>query len=216
MDMLLRITEDNRVFLETAGETKTKKEVSYDQIAGLFIESMVPAEEKSVALPYGTVQYITKEKNGLPVKETVILEYQTVNRPFKYYETIFASIPFPSLLFRFEVEIDNKKLVDIRVGAVTSTILRDKSIVYHYPYSNVHHDGRICFGSNVLPKIEKLSDLSAIPELFLSGIQNNDLYSNANNSVMVLRELLELLDGTWFDNAILTPMSTYEEFVNRN
>lgn len=213
MEMLLRITEENRVFLETVGETKTKREVSIDQVAALFLENMVPPEGKSVALPYGTIQYISEEKCDITVKETVILLFQTVNRPFKYHETVFASIPFPALLFKFDVI--GEQLKEVKVGAVTNTILKDKSIVYHYPYSNVYHDGRICFGTNVLPKIEKLTDLSAIPELFLSGIQNDDLYSTANNSGMALRELLELLDGSWFDNGILKPMTTFESFIKQ-
>lgn len=213
MEMLLRITEENRVFLETVGETKTKREVSIDQVAALFLENMVPPEGKSVALPYGTIQYISEEKCDITVKETVILLFQTVNRPFKYHETVFASIPFPALLFKFEVI--GEQLKEVKIGAVTNTILKDKSIVYRYPYSNVHDDGRICFGTNVLPKIEKLTDLSAIPELFLSGIQNDDLYSTANNSGMALRELLELLDGSWFDNGILKPMTTFESFIKQ-
>lgn len=211
MEMLFRITEDDRIFLETSGLTKTKKEVSIDQVAGLFIENTIQATEKSVVLPYGTVQYITKDKNGIVCQETVVMEYQTVNRPFKYYKTVFPAIPFPTLLFRFTVT--EERLTDAQVGVNTNTLLRDKSIVYHYPYSNVYPDGKICFGSNVLPKIKKLTDLSMVPELFLSGIQNDDLYATANDSGMVLRELLELLDGANFDYSILKPMCTYEGFI---
>ena len=43
MEMLLRITEENRVFLETVGETKTKREVSIDQVAALFLEYLASA-----------------------------------------------------------------------------------------------------------------------------------------------------------------------------
>jgi hypothetical protein len=220
MDMIIRITEDNRVFLETVGLTKTKKEVNFNQVASLFLNNIVPTTERSMALPYGTVHYCSQEKNGVIYSEKVVVMYQTVNRPFKYHKTTFASIPFPILLFKFIIssttDTTENRLTDVKVkvGAITSTILKEKSIVYHYPYSNVYDNGTICFGSNVLPNIKKLTDLSAVPELFLSGIQNDDMYRNANNSGMVLRELLELLDGSEFDNSVLKPMCTYEDFIN--
>ena len=60
MEMLLRITEENRVFLETVEKQKQKRGF-LDQVAALFLENMVTPEGKSVALPYGTIQYIQKK-----------------------------------------------------------------------------------------------------------------------------------------------------------
>jgi hypothetical protein len=211
-DLVIRITPDNRIYRETIGTTKTKVEISLEQLAETFLESMVPPQKREVELPSGTVRYIAREWNGVIKDETVAMEYETVNRPFKYYKTVFESIPFPKLIFLFTVK--DKRIKQAKVGALTGLRLKENSIIYHYPYSNVHSSGQICFGNNTLPKIESLTELYKIPEIFLSSEMNNDLYSGANNSGMVLRELLELLDGTSFDCSILEPMCTYREFLS--
>jgi hypothetical protein len=212
MEKIIRITQHNEVFLEeTFGLTKQKKEISLDQLAGLFISSLAPLERKEIDVPYGTIRYIVNEKHGVPISETIILECQPVSRPFRYHNSIFASIPFPKLIFKFTVAA--KRIEVAKVCAVIDAFPHKDSMIYRYPYSNVYTYGKICFGNNRLPEINNLQELSKIPELFLSGENTDCLYAGANISDMALRELLELLDRAPFDEGILLPMGRLIDFI---
>lgn len=48
--------------------------------------------------------------------------------------------------------------------------------MYHYPFSNVYDDLRVCVGNNVLPHFKSQTQLSKFPR-FLLGIPNNDDFS---------------------------------------
>ena len=54
----------------------------------------------------------------------------------------------------------------------------ENGTLYHYPFGNVQSDARICWGSNVLPKVSCIKDMESFVSLFFSAQTNNDLYDS--------------------------------------
>lgn len=103
-------------------------------------------------------------------------------------------IPFPEIFFHFLADSD---------GTVKGTKCACKmgDDLYHYPFGNVYEEGRICWGGNVLPKVNCLKQFDLLVELFFSATTNNDLYSGpvvmkeGKAYRLSQRELIEHLQG---------------------
>lgn len=118
--------------------------------------------------------------------------------PVNYFETIYL-IPFPEIVFFFEVEKGN--VATSRCFAVKDGPITDTTNLCHYPFGNVHKDGKVCWGSNLLPAVENLKDLDILVALFFGSPTNDDLYSisklsaNSPEYVLNLRSFYEELNG---------------------
>lgn len=93
--------------------------------------------------------------------------------PVQYVNTQFI-LPFPSTVFFFEVE--NGNVVISRCYMVKDENVNDETRLYHYCYSNVYDNGRICWGTNNLPAVKNLKELDGLVTLFFSAPSNNDLF----------------------------------------
>lgn len=102
----------------------------------------------------------------------VCIEVPAGIRNITYYGDVFF-VPFPALLFRLTVR--EGKVVASKVVAELN------GSCYCYPFGNVYTDGRICWGSTVLPPITCLQDVNQIIQLFFGSETNNDLYSAGRN-----------------------------------
>lgn len=132
------------------------------------------------------------------------------SEPFivSYMENKYV-VPFPSLAFY--IKVSHGKVVKTLCRALKSgeKKITDKTKLYYYPFGNVYIDGKICWGGNSLPDIEKPSDLSLIPRLFLSAPTNSDLWTSGANINLgklepVLSKVYEALNGKkQFPNAML-------------
>lgn len=69
--------------------------------------------------------------------------------------------------------------------------------LYQWPFANVNGAGRVCYGSNNIRKIEKLSDLDILPILFFDSPMNSDYYKPDRTTLekATIRELLDTLNG---------------------
>lgn len=132
--------------------------------------------------------------------------------PVRYYDTNFT-IPFPSLVFNFNVL--KGKVVQARCFALKDVIPTDNSIIYRYPFGNVHSsNGNICWGSNNLETVNQMCDLNKIITLFYGSPTNDDLYSPGNNVlankpyVATLRAFYSHLNGRKkFTKEVLNPFN---------
>lgn len=97
------------------------------------------------------------------------------------------TIPFPSLLFVFEVEDGSS--ISNKVFAMTASSYSPKAKRFHYPFGNVYNDGKICFGNNVLPKIETAADTGKIVAAFMGSETNNDLWGYSSVSKLCIDEV---------------------------
>jgi len=86
-------------------------------------------------------------------------------------------LPFPDLTFLFEVGngyLKNSKVFALDRGK--SQEIQADTVVCRYPFGNVYFDGRICWGTNMLPQVKNITESSLFIELFLGSETNMDLY----------------------------------------
>lgn len=129
--------------------------------------------------------------------------------PVSYYGTIYT-IPFPSLVFCF-------KVIKGCVNSSTCYAVKDDSptddtVLYTYPFGNVHSNGNICWGSNSLGDVRVLADIDRLVATFYGVPTNNDLFTpgdtvlRTESFVETLRSFYEHLNGKDdFPTNVLSP-----------
>ena len=89
-------------------------------------------------------------------------------------------VPYPNLLFIFKVAGGN--ISSSQVFAVKERRARaisENTVLYKFPYGNVHYGGGICWGSNSETVRHKaLDDMEAVVATFFNATMNNDLYND--------------------------------------
>lgn len=93
----------------------------------------------------------------------------------KYQDVAFENVGHPRLLFAISTNTEGK-VESVKLGAIKGKqpLTMDTSI-WHYPYSNVHSDGRVCWsGYHNLP-------IDQIPNIFLSTANNGHLNNQTLN-----------------------------------
>lgn len=135
------------------------------------------------------------------------MEYPYNKADITYMNTEYRDFPLPKLVFGFKVA--GKKIKKVYLGITGNGILRESSLMYTYPFSNVSSDFVLCTGGNALPEIKSPYSLSNMPDYIL-GLPDNDDYFNIRNNRLQLnhRELMEhLADKTpeYYYSDILIP-----------
>ena len=135
------------------------------------------------------------------------MEYPYNKADITYMNTEYRDFPLPKLVFGFKVA--GGKIKKVYLGITGNGILRESSLMYTYPFSNVSSDFVLCTGGNALPEIKSPYSLSNMPDYILS-LPDNDDYFNIRNNRLELghRELMEhLADKTpeYYYSDILIP-----------
>lgn len=89
-----------------------------------------------------------------------------------YRDTEYQNFPIPRLVFGVRM-LDNGKVVDCTLGVVADERPSESTQMYHYPFSNVYEDSRVCTGNNVLPRYKKRAAMRNFPR-YLLGLPDND------------------------------------------
>ena len=135
------------------------------------------------------------------------MEYPYNKADITYMNTEYRDFPLPKLVFGFKVA--GKKIKKVYLGITGNGILRDSSLMYTYPFSNVSKDFVLCTGGNALPEIKSPYSLSNMPDYILSLPDNDDYYNIRHNRLELgHRELMEhLADKTpeYYYSDILIP-----------
>lgn len=193
MTAIIKMKEPQHVSLELVDEETgvIRKKITLKN----FIKVLMDSSEQEGAgvllgeLPKGYYNALIRE-DGF----TVVVSVPAGKFPFQYFDKVYL-IPFPRLVFKFVC--DEGKVVAGECYAAKDDILTQKTELYHYPFANVHPNGRICFGANQLPKCLKLSDVDALVSMFYGTSSNNDLWRSeyVAGKYPALRVLLEELNG---------------------
>ena len=135
------------------------------------------------------------------------MEYPYNKADITYMNTEYRDFPLPKLVFGFKVA--GKKIKKVYLGITGNGILRESSLMYTYPFSNVSKDFVLCTGGNALPEIKSPYSLSNMPDYILS-LPDNDDYFNIRHNRLELghRELMDhLSDKTpeYYYSDILIP-----------
>ena len=135
------------------------------------------------------------------------MEYPYNKADITYMNTEYRDFPLPKLVFGFKVA--GKKIKKVYLGITGNGILRESSLMYTYPFSNVREDFSLCTGGNALPEIKTPFSLSNMPDYILSLPDNDDYYNIRHNRPQLgHRELMEhLADKTpeYYYSDILIP-----------
>ena len=135
------------------------------------------------------------------------MEYPYNKADITYMNTEYRDFPLPKLVFGFKVA--GKKIKKVYLGITGNGILRESSLMYTYPFSNVSSDFVLCTGGNALPEIKSPYSLSNMPDYILSMPDNDDYFNIRNNRLQLNhRELMEhLADKTpeYYYSDILIP-----------
>ena len=120
------------------------------------------------------------------------MEYPYNKADITYMNTEYRDFPLPKLVFGFKVA--GKKIKKVYLGITGNGILRESSLMYTYPFSNVSSDFILCTGGNSLPEIKSPYSLSNMPDYILSLPDNDDYYNIRHNRLELgHRELMEHL-----------------------
>lgn len=135
------------------------------------------------------------------------IEYPYSKATVTYMATEYPDFPLPKLVFGFKVA--GGKIKKVYLGITGNGILRESSLMYTYPFSNVSSDFVLCTGGNTLPEIKSPYSLYNMPDYILSLPDNDDYFNIKNNRLQLNhRELMEhLADKTpeYYYSDILIP-----------
>lgn len=96
-----------------------------------------------------------------------------------FYEEAHFTVPFPTLAFNYCIE--KGKVTKSYCFALEEDMdWNDDTMLYHYPYTNVYDNGKVCWGGNILPLVNQLQDIDALTALFFSAKCNDDLFTPEN------------------------------------
>lgn len=216
-ETIIRITDARDIWIQSECRgTKVNKQITLKQLTDLIFEAVSDKEDAKVtvspALPRGCVGYAERSDG----KITVAIEYDEPFADVIYYNTKYAKVPQPRMVFVFVLSQGIIRESYLACASRKELFITDNTPLYRYPYANVDASGRICFGANVLPRIKNLTHLSGLPHYFVSCPMNDDWYEGANRSGLVLRELLEKTQGKEFDENILVDASiTFKQLFEK-
>ena len=202
----IHISDSAEIFVEERKNgIKSCKCISLDDLL-VCIKSSI-REIKPVyraVLPKNALFYSCCPETG---SFSAAMEYPYNKADITYMNTEYRDFPLPKLVFGFKVA--GKKIKKVYLGITGNGILRESSLMYTYPFSNVSSDFVLCTGGNALPEIKSPYSLSNMPDYIL-GLPDNDDYFNIKNNRLQLnhRELMEhLADKTpeYYYSDILIP-----------
>lgn len=187
----IHISDPAQIFIEqTIDGVKVTKSAQLDDILLCLQSSIKPAASVySAVLPPNTLFYSHLTDTDA---YSVALEYPYNTADITYMETEYPDFPLPKLVFGFKVA--GGKIKKVYLGVTGNGILRESSLMYTYPFSNVSNDFILCTGGNSLPEIKSPYSLSNMPDYILSLPDNDDYYNIRHNRLELgHRELMEHL-----------------------
>lgn len=188
---------------------------THEAVAGAILQSLETGMVRTPVMPRGSLHYVELTKS----RRFVFLEVSPHTRKAFYHEAILEDVPFPRLVFGFELQAREKKwaIVHVYLVALEDQIIpNEESMVFFYPYTNVQSNFQVCWGGQQLPDIERFSQLSTFPELFFNSPNSDCYYLDANKSKMSYRELMTKIKGREFPQEYLAPTNlTLQEWFNR-
>jgi hypothetical protein len=176
---------------------------THETVAQAILRSSATNGFVTPLLPRGSIRYI--ESNG-GWRSFCFMEVPPHRRTVYYHEAVIEDVPFPRLIFGFELmQRDGKHdITSVMLGALEDQILaNEESEVYFYPYTNVYSDFKVCWGGSQLPCLDRISQLTTIPELFFNSPNSDCYYNSSNVSNLPYRELVETLKGKEFPDGFL-------------
>lgn len=183
-----------QVTMEDERGAKQSRLVTVESLIAAFAKSVVqrPVNVRVGRIPFGYYDATVGTKNGKFCAEAVTV--LPAGKQMIQYEGSGYDICMPSLVFCFKVEED--RIESTQVYAVVDEKPMDRSKLYRYPFGNVSQTGKVCWGSNSLPRVKELKDLEEAMMLFIQSGSSSDYFRSkeyCGHEDMTLRQLYEML-----------------------
>ena len=194
----------------------SRKSISVDSLANCFLSSRYDEEIHSTGLlPEGCIGVTMT-----PRYTYYFIRYPDLRVDFSYFGTQYPNFPIPRLVFCFRYMPQEKKVADCYVCVTKDERLTADTPLYHYPFSNVYNDLRICIGNNALPIYKDPARLHTLASYLLRLPNNNDLYSREDNKLHAeYRDLLEQMKGKepslYYTDVLIESGQTLKQFMDR-
>lgn len=227
MKINIEINENNvcKVIYDNDG-IKISKKIAYGTLIDLLNASTSEFREHinkediiySEILPGDKLISTVQIKNIPKIKSVwYVLLREGQNVDMRYNNNVYRKVAMPKTIFA--IKVCNNRCASLRICCIKDNFINNETIIYKYPYSNVFDTRSVCLGGNMINNYDlgNITNISMIPEMFLAMDNNNDGYSNSNNSGFIYEELLNLLEGSSFDNDILSKSHntpTYRDFID--
>ena len=126
-------------------------------------------------------------------EKTFVLWNPELRADMTYRDVEYPGFPIPRLVFGIRL-LDTGRVAGCTLGVVADEKPTPASRMYHYPFSNVYEDSRVCTGNNVLPRYKKQAALVNFPRYLLGIPDNDDMFSPERNRLRLgHKELMEHL-----------------------
>ena len=214
-EFILKFYEDRSIRVEFKEDKDTKtKIIDIDTLLDCIKKSLLTEEVRSGLLPENVLSVNIDSKTNA---RYAVVEFPLEKSDITYMETTYTDFPIPRLVFGFKLE-GNGRIDKINMGVVGLGKLKPETPMYFYPFSNVN-GFKLCVGTNDLPHIESLHQLSGLPYYILSMPDNDDYFNTASNRLKANhRDLLEHLKDKnrqyYYDNILVQmPNKTLKDFL---
>ncbi len=194
----------------------SRKNISPQSLSECFLTSRVNDERHSTGLlPENCIMVVTEKKFTC-----YFIRYPELSADFQYFDTEYRHFPIPRLVFGFKYLPMDHKIAGCSVCVVKDERLKEDTILYRYPFSNVSGGGHICLGNNALPVYKDPSRLHTLASYILRMPNNNDHYSKDNNRLNAeYRDLLEQMKlktpSHYYTDVLVESGETLKDFLNR-
>ena len=206
--------ELNLVIDDCRGEKVRHKVISLNTFCKLIDKTVEIKDIQTGVLPDRCVSY-RESQHGT---KYITLEMGSSYADITYEKTKYEHFPVPRLLYGFNLDKENK-ITKVSVAVADRGTLRDDTKLYKYPFSNVS-GFNMCIGSNAMPKIKQLRQLSSIPYYIFAMPDNNDRYTPDRTKLeMEYRTMLEFLKDKdvdfYYENVLIPSGKTLKDFIEQ-
>ncbi len=211
-ELVIHINTDGKMFVEDIEDgVKKYKTISADTFINCVKGSIETGAISSGIMPAGSFYF----KAGNKGYKKICIEFPSRYCDIVYEKTEYKNFPLPRLVFGFTLSED--KIKEVSLGVVEEGMLKPKSKMYTYPFSNVG-GFHLCCGDNRLPDIKSLHQLTGVMYFIMSMPNNNDHYKRTRTKLdLELRNLFEALKDKapeyYYKEVLLESEKTLEDFV---
>jgi len=196
-EMVIHMKKDGSIVVEEDRDGMlTSKYITPEDLALCIGKGILQSGIDSGALPDNCVWY-REEMDGT---RRVIIRFPAQVMDITYHDTVYT-IPVPNMIFGFVVSTDGR-ILRAKQAIIEDGTIRMESKLYYYPFSNVNQDSfDICVGSNPLPMIKELRQLTTIPHWILSLPNNDHMFDTRYNTLgLGYREMLKYMSAVELGN----------------
>lgn len=209
-EILIRVKSDGTITVQEQGLVQTPPITTLldDIIKAMNDIPLASVTCETPVLPKNCIYYA----RGYEKQEFVVIERDSFRRDVKYKDKLYKNVGFPKLVMG--ISLSEGYVYKTMLCAAKDFIIKPDSMLYKYPFSNIYqeieHPYEVCWGNYEMHNISSTNQLTTLLDVFLSLEMTDEMYPGTGN--MTYQELLESLENRDFDDNLLVPTVTFEEF----